>query len=76
MINDFVLNKVRTFAAKGGSLFGQKEAEKLWKETGWKLALEVSEIMALQDGWAEFVVKGDNTKLTEAGNRVSARLQK
>jgi len=76
VIKDFVIERVRTFQAKAGSLFGQKEAEAIWKEDSWKLGLQWSELKALQDGWASFVVNGDRKRLDEASEFAITRLSK
>lgn len=76
MIKSLILDKVRTFQAKAGSMWGQKEAEAIWSENAWKLGLELSEIKGLQDGWAKFVVNGDRTILDSACQSTITRLSK
>lgn len=75
MIKNMILSRVREFHAKAGSFFGQKEAEKIWGETAWKLGLEVSEILGLQEGWAQFVLNGKTEKLDAAVQQATVRLQ-
>lgn len=74
MIKDFIVNKIRSFQAGAGSMSKQKDAEKLWDETVWKLALEANEINKLRDGWAKFVVNGNRNELDVACETAIKRL--
>ncbi len=76
IIKDLILERLRSFQAKAGSLFGQKEAESIWSENAWKLGLEMSEINGLRDGWAKFVVNGDRSLLDSTAELTVKRLNK
>jgi hypothetical protein len=74
MIKDWVLKKVQTFQVNAASVFGQKEAEKIWAENAWKLALSYEELKSLQDGWAKFIINGDRSQLDASASVISTRL--
>lgn len=74
MLKGLVKTKVEQFKAAAGSFWGQKDAEKIWKETAWKLGLKPSELYALSEGWAEYCLSRKPDKLNEACNKVLARV--
>ena len=76
MIKSYVINKVKRFQAAAGSIWSQKEAKKIWSETGWKLGLDVKEVLALSDGWAQACLNNNTDKLDTACDQVLVRLAK
>jgi hypothetical protein len=73
MINHFVLSKIKQFHATATSVLLQGEAEKIWSEQLWKFALTSKEVLAILDGWSEFVVTGNTLKLDNACNQCIMR---
>lgn len=74
MFKGLVKTKVQQFKAAAGSFWGQKDAEKIWKEDGWKLGLKPKELYALSEGWAEYCLSSDASKLEAACDNVLARV--
>lgn len=75
MLKGLVKTKVQQFKAAASSFWGQKDAEKIWKETAWKLGLKPGELYALSEGWAQYCLNSDASKLEQACDKVLNRVK-
>jgi len=75
MFKSLTRMKVEQFKASAGSIWGQKDAEKIWKEDSWKLGLKPGELYDLTEGWASYCLTSNASKLEEACNIVLKRVK-
>jgi hypothetical protein len=76
MIKEYITTKVQQFKVSAGSFWGQAEAKKLWNDNKWKLGLKSGELYSLTEGWAQYCLNSDKSKLDTACDKILIRLQK
>ena len=75
MMESLMETKLQQFKAAATSLWGQKDAERIWGQTMWKIALKPKELLGLADGWANYCVSSNPDKLNKTCDDIMMRVQ-